>query len=103
MIRVIPCVERLAETAFRYHVGRHVANLQVTNTYEGTNVCRMLDVDGFKTDLGLSGYPCPHFRQGDYGYRSLRQLVYLYIFLLLLEPVVIGDVVQSFGSRIRHF
>lgn len=23
----------------RYHVGRHVANLQVTNTYEGTNVC----------------------------------------------------------------
>ena len=24
--------------SFRYHVGRHVANLQVTNTYEGTNV-----------------------------------------------------------------
>lgn len=22
----------------RYHVGRHVANLQVTNTYEGTHV-----------------------------------------------------------------
>lgn len=22
----------------RYHVGRHVANLQVTNTYEGTYV-----------------------------------------------------------------
>ena len=23
---------------FRYHVGRHVVNLQVTNTYEGTYV-----------------------------------------------------------------
>ena len=23
----------------RYHIARHVANLQVTNTYEGTYVC----------------------------------------------------------------
>lgn len=27
---------------WRYHVGRHVANLQVVNTYEGTYVCRFL-------------------------------------------------------------
>ncbi len=26
---------------FRYHVGRHVANLLVTNTYEGTNVSKI--------------------------------------------------------------
>jgi hypothetical protein len=24
---------------FRYHIGRHVANLQVTNTYEGQSSC----------------------------------------------------------------
>ena len=34
---------------FRYHVGRHVANLQVTNTYEGTNLATTLCLDVTKT------------------------------------------------------
>lgn len=35
----------------RYHVGRHVANLQVVNTYEGTYVsARRLEINRMLTE-----------------------------------------------------
>ena len=37
-VTVIPYLKALRMTVFRYHIGRHVANLQVTATYEGTHV-----------------------------------------------------------------
>jgi hypothetical protein len=72
----------------RYHVGRHVANLQVTNTYEDKDIT----APGFRTTLTpflmfrtyvrryssamelifaltntflREGYPWPYLRQGD--------------------------------------
>jgi alkylation response protein AidB-like acyl-CoA dehydrogenase len=62
-----------------YHVGRHVANLQVTNTYEGTNVSG-LDIPSLQcfmsTDCSSTGYPRSDFGQGYHGSPCVRQLEY---------------------------
>ena len=43
----------------RYHIGRHVANLQVTNTYEGTFVSQHLQIVATLLSLA-AGYPHTH-------------------------------------------
>jgi hypothetical protein len=59
----------------RYHVGRHVANLQVTNTYEGTNVgfffVRQLV---FPLTVFGVGYPRPYFGESIDWYPGLCEL-----------------------------
>lgn len=48
-----------------YGVGRHAANLQVANTYEGTHVGRkFVSLEETRLSRDLKGYPCSHFGQG---------------------------------------
>ena len=61
-------------TCSRYHVGRHVANLQVTNTYEGTPLVYY----SLEASSPCSGrdkrYPYSHSGQSNDRYTSIRQL-----------------------------
>ena len=55
-----------------YQIGRHVANLQVTNTYEGTYVSSLSTSSLLRPDKYLTlGYPHPHPWKGHYRYPSL--------------------------------
>lgn len=71
--------EAVADFHFqRYHVGRHVANLQVTNTYEGTHV-RILCHEILLRRLALtsrtaSGHTCAYPWQGNDWSSGLREL-----------------------------
>lgn len=49
-----------------YHIGRHVANLQVTNTYEGTYVGSSDTFFWFGLTKCSSGYSHPHPRESHY-------------------------------------
>ena len=49
-----------------YHIGRHVANLQVTNTYEGTYVSSSDTFFWFGLTKCSSGYSHPHPRESHY-------------------------------------
>jgi len=56
-----------------YQIGRHVANLQVTNTYEGTYVSSLSTSYLSRSDKNLPlGYPYPHPWKGHYRYPSFR-------------------------------
>lgn len=69
----------------RYHVGRHVANLQVVNTYEGTYVSTLFRTQLNKLMRVFVGYSHPDIGQSVDGDSSLRQLdTYAHIKLSLL-------------------
>lgn len=55
----------------RYHVGRHVANLQVVNTYEGTYVSVDNDYECARADITTAGYTYTHSREGDHGHTGI--------------------------------
>lgn len=60
-------------TSDEYQIGRHAANLQVTNTYEGTYVSSLSASSLSRSDKNLPlGYPYPHPWKGHYRYPSLH-------------------------------
>ena len=54
-----------------YHIGRHVANLQVTNTYEGTYVSSLGTLPRSSLTKCFQGYPHPHPRESHHRHPSL--------------------------------
>jgi len=63
-----------------YHIGRHVANLQVTNTYEGTYVSSLVAYPRSSPErLLFPGYPHPHPWKGYHRHSGLRLTIWVYM------------------------
>lgn len=72
------CTYSHLSVVLRYHVGRHVANLQVTNTYEGTHV-RLGAIELNPRSLtppATTGYTRTYFRKGYDWHPGICQLSY---------------------------